>query len=135
MGVSGTPCEQRGGLDPSPYPLPWTWTGGAASGQSAQDGPRWLQEGLGEPKMTSKMAQDSPRCLKMASKMLQEAPRPLQDGSKWPRSLPKEAPKRPISFNNQKKPNVFCLLAFSLSMAFRGLKMSPRGHQRAQDDL
>ena len=35
------------GFTPPPYPLPWTWTGGAASGQSAQDGskmaPRWPQ--------------------------------------------------------------------------------------------
>ena len=53
---------------------------------------------LREPKMTSKMAQDRPRWLKMAPKMLQEAPRPPQDGSKWPRSLPKEAPKRQKPF-------------------------------------
>ena len=42
----------------SPYPRPWTWRGGFASGQTAQDGPRWLQEGLRALKMASKIAQD-----------------------------------------------------------------------------
>ena len=82
MGVSETACGRGGKLDPSPYPLPWTWTGRFAGSWSVQDGPRRLQEGLREPKMTSKMPQDSLRCLKMASKMLQEAPRSPQDGSK-----------------------------------------------------
>ena len=48
----------RGGVCPYPCPLPWAWTGGAAGRWSVQDGPRWLQEGLREPKMISKMAQD-----------------------------------------------------------------------------
>ena len=34
----------RGGVDPSPYRSPLTWTGGFASGRSVQDGPRRLQE-------------------------------------------------------------------------------------------
>ena len=34
--------------------------------------------------MASKMAQDSPRCLKMAPNMLQEAPRTLQDAALAP---------------------------------------------------
>ena len=59
VGVSETACGRGGCLDPSPYPLPWTWTGPVASGQSVQDGPRWLQEGLRESKIASKMAQDS----------------------------------------------------------------------------
>ena len=80
--------------------------------------------------MASKMVQDSARCLKMASKMLQETPRPLQDGP-WPRSLPKEAPKRPKSFKHLKKINDFCLPAFSLPMAFRSLKMASRWPKRA----
>ena len=33
------------GFTPPPNPLPWTWTGPVARGWSAQDGPRWLQEG------------------------------------------------------------------------------------------
>ena len=70
----------------SEYPSPLTWTRGFAGSWSVQDGPRRLQEGLREPKMTSKMAQDSASSLKMASKMLQDAPRPPQDGPKWPKS-------------------------------------------------
>ena len=53
MGVSETACGRGGKLDPSPYPLPWTWTGGFASGQSVQDGPRWPQEGPRELKSSS----------------------------------------------------------------------------------
>ena len=51
--------------------------------------------------MISKLAQDSPRCLKMAPKMLQEGPISPQDGSNWPKGSPrtKEVPKRPKSFN------------------------------------
>ena len=86
------------GFPPPPYPLPWTWTGPVATHWSVQDGPRWLQEGLREPKMASKIAQDSPTWLKIAhhmpprgsntaSKRLQEAKEP-----------PKEAPERPKSF-------------------------------------
>ena len=30
MGVSETACGRGGCLDPSPYPLPWTWTEGVA---------------------------------------------------------------------------------------------------------
>ena len=82
MGVSETACGRGGKLDPSPYPLPWTWTGGFARGWSVQDGPRWLQEGLREPKMASKMAQDSSRWLKIASdthpRGLKTAPRRFQ---------------------------------------------------------
>ena len=48
----------RGGVYPSPYPLPWTWRGPVAGRWSAQDGPRWLQEGLRALKMASKIAQD-----------------------------------------------------------------------------
>ena len=42
-------------------------TGGAAGRQGAQDGPRWLQEGLRELKMASKIAQDSSKWRKIAS--------------------------------------------------------------------
>ena len=116
MGVSGTPCEQRGCLDPSPYPLPWTWRGPVAGRWSAQDGPRWLQEGLREPKMASKIAQDSPTWLKIANDMpprgSKTASRRLQEA----KEPPKEAPEKPKSFKNNGKNNVFCLLAFSLPM-------------------
>ena len=53
--------------------------------------------------MTSKMAQDSLRCLKMAPKMLQDAPRPAQDGSQRPNSPSKEASKRPKIFPKPKE--------------------------------
>eukprot|EP00959_Pyramimonas_sp_CCMP1952_P452393 9466497-Pyramimonas_sp.AAC.1 len=62
--------------------------------------------------------------------MLQEAPRPPQDGSKrpktWAKELPKEASKRPASFKHSKETSDVCLLAFSLPMAIRSLKMAPR---------
>ena len=38
------------GFTPPPNPLPWTWTGGAATDWSVQDGPRWLQEGPESPR-------------------------------------------------------------------------------------
>ena len=98
MGVSGTPCEQRGCLDPSPYPLPWTWTGPLAGRQSAQDGPGRLQEGSREAKMASKIAQDSPtwfeivfnsppRALKIAPGRLQVPSEPPQEASKMPKTF------------------------------------------------
>ena len=49
-------------------------TGRPAKCQRVLFRPRRLHEGLREPKMTSKMAQDSLRCLKMAPKMLQDIP-------------------------------------------------------------
>eukprot|EP00959_Pyramimonas_sp_CCMP1952_P302422 6327920-Pyramimonas_sp.AAC.1 len=62
-------------LDPSPNPLPLDpGTDRSATHWSAQDGTRWLREGLREPKMAFKMAQDNARSLKLASKMLQETP-------------------------------------------------------------
>ena len=126
VGVSETACGRGGKLDPSPYPLPWAWTGPVARGWSVQDGPGWLQEGLREPKMASKMAQDTPRSLKMAPNMLQEVSRSLQDGSKWARSLPNRPPRRP-------NPSKTMVLAFSpvrfrwLSEASRWLQEGPRG--------
>eukprot|EP00959_Pyramimonas_sp_CCMP1952_P324835 6799375-Pyramimonas_sp.AAC.1 len=51
------------GLPFPPTPSPWTWTGVVAVSWS-------VQERLGEPKTTSKMAQDSLRCLKMTPKIL-----------------------------------------------------------------
>ena len=40
------PIPLRGGVCLSSFPLPLTWTEGAATDWSAQDGPRWLQESL-----------------------------------------------------------------------------------------
>ena len=85
--------------------------------------------------MTSKMAQDSPTWLKIANDMpprgSKTASRRLQEA----KEPPKEAPKRQKSFQNLKKMYVFCLLAYSLPMAFRGLKMAPRWPKISQDSL
>jgi len=99
----------RGGVYPSPYPLPWTWTGGAAGRWSAQDGPRWLQEGLREPKMASKIAQDSPTWLKIAHNMPPRGSKTTLRRLQMVKKLPKDAPERPTSFKNLRKINVFCL--------------------------
>ena len=119
------------GFTPPPTPSPGPWREGFAGRWSAQDGPRWLQEGLREPKMASKIAQDSPTWLKIAHNMpprgSKTASRRLQEA----KEPPKEAPERPKSFKNLKKINDLCLLAFSLPMAFRGLKMAPRWPKRA----
>ena len=112
VGVSGTPCGRGRCLDPSPYPLPWTWRGPVAGRWSAQDGPRWLQEGLRALKMASKIAQDSPTWLQLAHNM-----RPRGSGTA-PRRLQvvkepsKEALERPKSFKNIGKKTMF--FAFSL---------------------
>ena len=55
-------------------PSPWVCTGRPASRQRVQDGQIWLRRSLREPKIASRMAQDSARSLQMASYMLQEAP-------------------------------------------------------------
>ena len=116
-----------GGVYPSFYPLPWAWTGRAAIGQSVQDGPRWLQEGLRASKMASKMAQDRSRGFQDAPRGPKTSPRRPQVAKK----LPKEPPKKPKSVQNLWKINVVCFLAFSFPMAFRGLKTAPRGPMRA----
>ena len=64
--------------------------------------------------------EDAPRGLKIA-------PIPFQEAKK----LPKEAPKRPRPSKNVKKINAVCLLAFSLPMAIRCLKMASRWPKRA----
>ena len=80
--------------------------------------PRWLQEGLREPQMASKIAQDSPTWLKIAHSIpprgFKIAPIRLQVA----KEPPKEAPERPNSFQNLEKIGVLRLLAFSLPMGF-----------------
>eukprot|EP00959_Pyramimonas_sp_CCMP1952_P151306 3166036-Pyramimonas_sp.AAC.1 len=76
------------------------------------------------------MAQDSLRCLKMSPKMFHKAPRPPQDGSKKPPRPPRSLPKANI-LPKPKEINVCCIVAFSLPIAFRGLKMAPRWPKRA----
>ena len=95
MGVSETACGRGGSLDPSPYPLPWVWTGGGASGQSVQDGPRWLQEGLREPKMASKMAQYTSRRLKIAFDMHPRGSKTAPRRFQVPSEPSEDHPKRP----------------------------------------
>ena len=114
VGVSETACGRGGYLDPSPYPLPWPWKGRFAGRWGVQDGPRWLREGLREPKMASKIAQDSPTWLNIAHNMptrsLKTAPRRLQVA----KTPPKEAPEMPKSLQHLRNNNVFGLLVFSL---------------------
>ena len=102
-----------GGVYPSPYPLPWTWTEGAARGWSAQDGPRWLQEGLQCSKMASKMGQGSRRWCKIASDM---PPRGPKRATRRPQVLsepPRGPQRKPKSFQNLRKINDFGLLGGS----------------------
>ena len=130
---------------PPPTPLPWTWRGGFASGQSVLFGPRWLQEGLRALKMASKIAQYSPTWLQLAHNMRPRgsntAPRRLQVAKK----LPKEAPERPTSFKHLGKPMLFAFSPFRFRWALeasrwlqdgpktasRASKSAPRGPQEA----
>ena len=131
MGGSGTPCEQRGCLAPSPYPHPWTWRGPVAGRWSAQDGPRWLQEGLRALKMASKIAQDSPTWLQLAHNMRPRGPSTAPIRLQVAKRLSKEALEKPESFKHIKN-NVFRLLAFSLpglKMALRWPKTAPKEAQ------
>ena len=118
MGVSETACGRGGKLDPSPYPLPWTWTGGFARGWSVQDGPRWLQEGLRCSKMASKMAQDSRRWFKTASDMPPRGPKRATRRIQVLLETPQDLPEKPTSFTHLRNISDVCLLAFSLPMRF-----------------
>ena len=118
MGVSETACRRGGGLDPSPYPLPWTWTGGFATSWSVQDGPRWLQEGLRCSKMASKMAQDSARSLKMSSIMPPRGPKRVTRRFQELSETPQDPSKSPKSFKHLRKIADFGILAVSLPMRF-----------------
>ena len=61
---------------PTPFfPFPWAWRGGAARCQRVFFDPRWLQEGFGELKMASNIAQHS---LNMAQDSSQHASKRLQ---------------------------------------------------------
>ena len=115
----------------SPSPPPWVWTGSPARCQRVLFGPRWLQEGLRERKMASKMAQDSSRWLKIASdthpRGLETAPRRIQVPFE-PSTAPSKMPK---SFKSLGKINVLVILAFSLPMGFGILKMAPSWPKRA----
>ena len=113
------PSSPSGRGLPLPRPLPLDLDGGFARWQRALFGPRWLQEGLREPKIASKIAQESPTWLKIAHNMpprgSNTAPKRLQVA----KEPPEEAPERPTSIKSQRKLNVFvCLLIFSLPMGF-----------------
>eukprot|EP00959_Pyramimonas_sp_CCMP1952_P045014 940329-Pyramimonas_sp.AAC.1 len=88
------------GFTPPPSPFPWTWTGRPARCQMVRVRTRWFQQDLGEPKVTSKMAQDNPLCLKSApNNMLQEAPITLQGGSTTPPRPPRGHPRSQNHYN------------------------------------
>ena len=133
MGVSGTPCGRGRCLDPSPYPLPWTWRGGFAGRWSAQDGPRWLQEGLRALKMASKIAQDSPTWLQLAHNMRPRgsstAPRRLQ----VVKEHSKEALEKPKSFKNIGKPMCFAFSPFRFRWALEASRWLQDGPRRPHE--
>eukprot|EP00959_Pyramimonas_sp_CCMP1952_P057613 1202701-Pyramimonas_sp.AAC.1 len=82
--------------------------------------------------MVSKTAEDSLRCVRMAPEMLQGAPRLPQDGSKMAYLIAARGGLQyRKSFEHLKKTNDCYFFVFSLSMAIRGLKMTPRGPKRA----
>ena len=92
-----TYAPARGGkCTPSPYPpFPLAWKGvggGGARWQSIPVGPRWLNEGLREPKVASKTAQDTSRRLKVTSDIRgsKAAPRRFQAPSE-PSKDPQQA--------------------------------------------
>ena len=121
-----------GPQSPLPHtPSPWTWRGRFARRWSFQYGPGWFQEGSGQAKMASKIAQDSPKWFKIVftppPRALKTAPGRLQ----VPSEPPKEAPKMPKSFKTRMKINDCCLLDLFLSMGSRGLKIAPRWPKRA----
>ena len=118
------------GFTPSPYPLPWAWTGPVGRRQSVQDGPGRLQEGSREAKMASKIAQDSPTWFKIVfnppPRALKTAPGRLQ----VPSELPKEALKRQKSF---KHIVCFSMVLPSCRFAFDGLLRPQDGSKMAQE--
>ena len=116
MGVSETACGRGGKLDPSPYPLPWAWTGPVAGSWSVLFGPRWLQEGLREPKMASKIAQDSPTWLKIANNMPPRGPKRATRRIQVLLETPQDLPEKPKSIKHLGENNVF--LPSRLSMRF-----------------
>ena len=78
----------------------------------------WLQDGLREPKMASKIAQDSPTWLKIANNMPPRGPKRATRRIQVLLETPQDLPEKPKSFKNLKKINDVCLLAFSLPMRF-----------------
>eukprot|EP00959_Pyramimonas_sp_CCMP1952_P160918 3365051-Pyramimonas_sp.AAC.1 len=74
--------------------------GGGPKGSRALVGPRWLQEGLRERKMASKMAQDSSRWLKIASDTHQEGLKAAPRRIHVPIEPSTAPPKMPSSFKS-----------------------------------
>ena len=98
-----------------PLPPPLDLDGGF---RERSEGPRWLQEGLREPKIASKIAQDSPTWLKMTSIMPPRGPKRATRRFQVLLDTPQDLPEKPKSYNNLRKINDCCLLAFSLPMRF-----------------
>ena len=134
VGVSGTPCEQRGCLDPSPYPLPWAWKGGGGGGVRAS---KMAQEGSKRASKSQDGLQDVPRYFKMAQDSLRHT-------SMRPQGCPKTDPSAFRAFNGTlqdakilqkpKKLNVLGIFAFS-PFRFRWAWASSRWPQYGPREL
>ena len=123
--TSSFPCSGEGGTPP-PTPSPGP---GKGVGFEELERPIWPKMAPRGPQRAQDDLQDGSRLTKLAQDGFQDAPRGpktaprrLQEAKK----LPKEAPNKPKSFKNLKKTNKLCLLAGSLPMAIRSLKMAPR---------
>ena len=86
----------------------------------------FASDGLLRPQDGPKMAQDRLRWIKIASDTHLRGLQTASRGFQVPSEPSEDPPKRPKSFKNQKKINVCWFLAFSLPMAFRGVKMAPK---------
>ena len=79
-----------------------------------------------EPKVASKIAQDSTTWLSIANSMPPRGPKKATRRIQALFGTPQDSPEKPKSFNNLKDINGDYLHAFSLPMRFCGLKMAPK---------
>ena len=121
-----------GPQSPLPHtPSPWTWRGRFARRWSFQYGPGWFQEGSGQAKMASKIAQDTPKWFKIIFNPPPRAHKTSPGRLQVPSELSKEASKRPNSFKTIVFFNVFLP---SRLFASDGLFRLQDGSKMAQED-
>ena len=123
-----------GPQSPLPHtPSPWTWRGRSARRWSFQYGPGWFQEGSGQAKMASKIAQDSLKWFKIIFNPPPRAHKTSPGRLQVPSELSKEASKRSNSFKTIIMVyNVFAFSPFRVRWALeasRWLQDGPRGPQ------